>query len=244
MPDSPATVVATSPDTQAQISGSEKRRRWLELYLVLFVAFGSSVTSSLYMLANGAAALPHPSNSRWILGILHQSTALLLLVYVLSRRGLGLKDLGFRWSVRDAGMGILLAFTSRGAYLLGYRFIQTAHYRLYGSYATVHTPKEIFGHLSILFAIYSWFLTPLFEELIVRAYVITEIIQLTGSSALAVILCIALQFSYHLYYGWTTAAALACGFTVFALYYARTRRALPLVVAHALLNIQAGIRLL
>jgi membrane protease YdiL (CAAX protease family) len=222
---------------------SDKRKRWFELYLVLWVACGAPLLNSLYLLTNGPGTMPHISNARWIIGTLQEISALLLLGYVLSRRGLGFKDLGLRWSFRDAGMGILVAALSIAAYMGGSIVIQFAHRWLYGSFAHGPTAKDFFAHPSLL-AIPFFLLNPFFEELIVRAYFMTEISQLTGSSALAVILSVALQFSYHLYYGWTAAAALACGFMVFALYYARTRRALPIIVAHAVIDLYGLVRLL
>ena len=75
-------------------------------------------------------------------------------------------------------------------------------------------------------------LNPFFEELIVRAYLTTEIIELTGSSLLSVLGSVVVQTSYHLYYGWLGAISLSFLFLAFALYFARTRKALPLIVAH------------
>jgi membrane protease YdiL (CAAX protease family) len=86
-------------------------------------------------------------------------------------------------------------------------------------------------------------LNPFFEELIVRAYLMTEVLDLTGSSSLAVALSVAVQFSYHLHYGWVEAISLSFQFLVFALYYALSRRALPVIVAHSLFDISDLVRL-
>jgi membrane protease YdiL (CAAX protease family) len=71
----------------------------------------------------------------------------------------------------------------------------------------------------------------------------TEVLELTGSSILAVALRVAFQFSYHLYYGWAGATSLAFMFLAFSLCYVRTRRALPIIVAHGFYDIYALIRL-
>ena len=70
----------------------------------------------------------------------------------------------------------------------------------------------------------------------------TEIVELTGSSPLAVALRVALQFSYHIYYGWVGASSMAFFSLALALYYVRSRRALPVIVAHGLSDIYALIR--
>jgi len=86
-------------------------------------------------------------------------------------------------------------------------------------------------------------MNPFFEELLVRAYLMTEIVELTGSSALAIAVSVAVQTSYHLYYGWSGALSLAFLFLAFALYFARSRRALPVVVAHGVFDIYGLVRL-
>jgi len=169
---------------------------------------------------------------------------LLLLGYVLSRRALRFRDLGLRWSLRDLGVGLSVAGVSYVAFVQGFRFIQGLHRSMFGAVATSPAAKDFFGRPSLLVAIAFCLLNPFFEELIVRAYLMTEIIELTGSSALAVVLSVAVQFSYHLYYGWTGAVSLCFQFLIFALYYARSRRALPIIMAHGLFDAYGMLRLL
>ena len=71
----------------------------------------------------------------------------------------------------------------------------------------------------------------------------TEVKALTGSWILSAALSIALQSSYHLYYGWLGAITLSFQFLAFAIYYARTQRATPIIVAHGFFDIIALIRL-
>jgi membrane protease YdiL (CAAX protease family) len=71
----------------------------------------------------------------------------------------------------------------------------------------------------------------------------TEIIDLTGSSSLAIAVSVALQTSYHIYYGWWIALSLALQFLVFAISYALSRRALPIIVAHGLFDLRALVQL-
>jgi membrane protease YdiL (CAAX protease family) len=96
---------------------------------------------------------------------------------------------------------------------------------------------NFFASPTLLAAIPFVLLNPIFEELIVRSYLMTEIIDLTGSVTLAVALSLAVQVSYHLYYGWWGALSLAFQFLVFALYYARWRRALPIIIAHGMFDL-------
>ena len=91
--------------------------------------------------------------------------------------------------------------------------------------------------VSLLFAV----VNPFFEELIVRAFLISEATLLTGSSGLAVILSVLLQTSYHLYQGIPNAVGDGLVFLVFSVYYAKTRRLWPVIFAHLWLDLFAVI---
>lgn len=237
-----AEPVDPSTASQTIIPFSEKRRRWFELCLVLLVSYGSPILNSLYLLVSGPVAMPHISSLRWSIGIVQEMAALLLLGYVLSRRGHGFKSLGLRWSFRDAGIGVLVFGLSVFAYVVGASIVQVVHFWAYSTVVHGHTAQDFFASPSLVFIPFS-LLNPFFEELIARAYLMTEVVELTRSRSLAVILSVGLQFSYHLYYGWIGATSLAFVFLAFALYYVYARRALPVIVAHAFFDIIAFLRL-
>lgn len=219
-----------------------KRQRWFEVCLVLLVACGGPLFSAVSILKNGPASAPHVSQASWLMGFFQEGVALLLLGYVLSRRGLRFKDLGLRWSVRDAGVGLLVAAISFAAYVVGSTLVHFIHYWIYGAWGTGASGGTFFAHPSVA-AIPFFLLNPFFEELTVRAYLMTEFLDLTGSSILAVAVSVVVQFSYHLYYGWVGAISLSFQFMVFALYYARSRRAFPIIMAHGLFDIYGLVRL-
>ncbi len=81
------------------------------------------------------------------------------------------------------------------------------------------------------------FLNPFFEEIIVRAYLMTEVRQLTGSGAKAVMVSTALQMSYHFYQGVPMALSDGAAFLVFSLYYSKTRRITPVILAHLYMDV-------
>ena len=236
----PSATIGTNP--RSEVSPGESRRRWFELCLVLLVAFGSSILNSVKLLKNGARAVPHISSVGWSIGLVQHALALLLLGYVLSRRGLSFSSLGLRWSLRGLGVGVLVTGLSYAAYALGATLIHVFHYSIYRSLATGPTSSDFFSHPSAAAIPFS-LLNPFFEELIVRAYLMTEVIDLTGSSALAVALSVAVQFSYHLYYGWAGAISLSFLFLVLALYYVRSRCVLPVIIAHGFFDVYALFRL-
>jgi len=215
--------------------------RWIELGLVLLLAIAPSLLSGIYLLIYGPPSLQQPG-LRWWGGTLHETTALLVLWYVLTRSGRNFADLGLGWSLRDIGVGILVALVARVFYIFGGSAVQFIYLSIFGAFASA--PKA-----TAFFPMRSWqaipyhLLSPIFEELIVRAYLMTEIRALTGSVTLAVIVSWALQTAYHLYYGWVGALSIGFVFLAFSLYYAKWQRALPTIVAHEILNLYAVWRL-
>jgi membrane protease YdiL (CAAX protease family) len=77
---------------------------------------------------------------------------------------------------------------------------------------------------------------PLAEEIIARAYVITEVEALTKSPEMAVLACFVLQFIYHLYQGIWNAVVLAVEMLCLSIFYLYTRRAIPNIFAHFYMN--------
>lgn len=238
----PAVVSVPSADVRVGLSAEERRRRWAELGLVLAVALGTPILNSIALFLNPPTASPQISDARWTISMFQEVTALLVLAYVLSRRGLSFASLGLRWSARDVGAGLLVAFFSYWPYAFAAVVISWGYYFIFGAQPEGHSARFFFAHPGVMMIPFS-ILNPFFEELIVRAYLMSEVVQLTGSATLAVILSVAVQFSYHLYYGWAGAIALAFQFLVFALYYINSKRALPVIVAHAVFDIYALIRL-
>lgn len=161
-----------------------------------------------------------------------------LVVYLVRRdgEGLGAIGLGTDGLARDAGRGVVLfalaAVAGIGIYLtavaLGVnRFV---------------VPVPPLGHwwtvpVLVLTAIEA----ALVEEVIVVGYLITRLQQLGSTAAAAVGASALLRGTYHLYQGWGGFAGnLALG-VFFGAVFVRTRRTWPLVVAHLLLDVGAGV---
>jgi membrane protease YdiL (CAAX protease family) len=217
----------------------EKALRWFELALVLSVAFAGSLINSIFLLRTGSGSAVPTGDFRWIWMMAQESVALLLLGYVLHRRGKRIADLGLQWSFGNVGRGVLVAVTGYIVYWAGDMLLYVAHRAImHGAAARPISKIQLFGHASwIMFA--AMLLNPFFEELIVRAYLMTEVRELSGSGTLAIVLSWALQTSYHLYYGWLGALAVGFLFLTFSLYYAKARRATPVIVAHGILDLLA-----
>jgi membrane protease YdiL (CAAX protease family) len=181
-------------------------------------------------------------NLRWDVQIVHEITCLLLLGYILGRRKLRFNALGLRWSIRDIGEGIAVTVASYLVYWAGDLIVYMAGRAMHISDHGGLTAQQAFGRLSLI-AVPAFLLNPFFEELIVRAYLMTEVRDLTGSPMLALVLSAVVQTSYHLYYGWARALGLSFQFLAFSVYYAWRRRATPIIVAHEVSDIYGLIQL-
>lgn len=234
-PQESSTRAATSPEPARE----EKAVRWFELSLVLLVCFGSSLITSFHFVTAGDATAYPQKGVDWGYLILQEVMGLLLLGYVLWRRRMTFRDLGLSWSPGQPITGVFLAAAAYLSYAVGYTLIHLAHQASYHAVAQAGTSaRQIFGHPSLL-SIPLMILNPLFEELIVRAYLMKEIRALTGSWLLAGAVSVAVQTAYHLYYGWVTALSLGFQFLVYSIYYAKKQRATPIVVAHAIMDVWA-----
>ncbi len=218
--------------------GSPLTIRHLEFVLVLFVAFAAPLYASITQLVLPWPRLPPPHLHFQAWGaLLHAVSALAVLLYVLHRRGQGLRSIGLSFSGWDIPVSLLLAGAAYVAYAVVHGWIHEAAMALGGQ---SFPPKEqVQVPLDAGFAL-GTFLTvlvnPVFEESIVRGYAMSEVKRFTGSAFLAVTVSVVLQTSYHLYQGVPAALAMASTFLVFSVYYASTKRLLPVMLAHFYFN--------
>jgi len=216
------TVLAKPPET------GSKRRRALELLLVMSVAFAPLLFSSTvaYFLnsANrfsklGAASL-----------ILHESIALAVLAYVLSQQRRTLQEIGLQFKISDFAIGLLLLVGAFAAAALSQSLVYVWNQSAGALEMPARNPVTV-GALGVVGLVFVA-LNPVFEELLVRGYFTTELAVLTRSRWIPTAASVLLQGSYHLYQGIPAALAVTACFLVWALYFNRTRRLGPVIVAH------------
>ena len=80
-----------------------------------------------------------------------------------------------------------------------------------------------------------------FEELIARAYLMTRLKRLTNSVTAAVLISTVLQTSYHFYQGGVRALSYVAVFLIFSIYYAKTNRVWPIILAHLYMDVGATV---
>lgn len=226
--------------------GASRRLRLLELMLICALAFGGSLIYSVGAVFTGEDVSDYHESGgivRTIYGVVEQASVLGLLVYVLFRQGRNLTNIGLSLSWKDVPRSIGLALVAAVVTVL-------AEYGLYygTSYLTGHRSgwrARNLGFLlgsrspwSALWLLINTLVNPWVEELLARAYIMSEVRWLTGRWWPAVFVSVALQSAYHLYQGVLPALSYAALFLTFALYYARTGRIFPVILAHLYFDLQ------
>ena len=224
--------VAT-PTAGLGTSGPARRRRLLALGLVLSVSFTQFIVTAFhYVFSHADLARFHRTQYSLLGGLITEVTSLLLLWFVLSEQGRTWKEIGLDPQWRDLGWGIALVFIAGMFSQVAVFAFQTTYLSYAGHYLPARSLHALLGAAispaSILFTL----VNPLFEELIVRAYAMSEIMALGGSRGLAILVSVSVQMSYHVYQGFVHCVALTVVFAIFAIYFARTRRIGPVIVAH------------
>lgn len=217
-------------------------QRWVELCLVILIAIAP-------LILNAVVALLYPRSGprsgfspalRVASVLLHEVSSLFLVVYLLHRRGESLRTLGLafnRWTDIFRGLGLTLGGLFLSAILS--MIVRSSSMALTGHPAEMRDPRVIFAGLSTSgFVVYSCG-AAVFEETIVRAYLTAELIALAAPVWLATLTSIVLQTSYHVYYGLGGALALSGVFIVFGIYFANTRRLLPVILGHLFMDLWA-----
>jgi membrane protease YdiL (CAAX protease family) len=219
---------------------TERQLLIIEVVLFCLVAFSGSVLSSFHVLGNQGSNGPRGSAYTWTYALVRQGTVLGLLWYLLIRRGKNFSDLGLRWAPKDIGWSILLNI---GGGIAHYTVYWTVYHSgltaIADRAAKAHVESMLFGGGIFYTTILFQFLNPFFEELVVRAYLMTQVRQLTNSAVKAVLISTALQTSYHFYQGVPLALAHGATFLLWSVYYAKTNRISPVILAHLYNDVSA-----
>lgn len=216
-----------------------KRLRLWELLLVVWIAFSGSLLTSFYagFLHPGTPLSSEAGSLRTGIAIINQIGPLALLGYVLFRQGRGLRDIGLVLSWKALPLSVALFVTASAASWLWAWGMAFAFQSVTGTRFHMHHANIGFLHgadrgWSLPLLLIYGLINPFKEELIARAYVMSEARFLTGRWWGAIVVSVALQVSYHFYQGVFAALSYIALFLVFSLYYARTRLILPVILAH------------
>jgi membrane protease YdiL (CAAX protease family) len=216
-----------------------KPTRNTAVYALLVLAFILPVLGSVLIVTGVVQAKP-ATPLKTTAQIVQELVSLAALFVILKRQKRYLRAIGFQIDpgVRDIGHSVLLFVAAFVANYVVYAIVVMIWFAATGHAPSVwRNASVVFGNAGVLFVVLV-LINPFFEELLVRAYLITEVERIKDTRT-AIVVSIVLQSSYHLYQGIPSALGLAGCFTLFSVYFVRTRRALPLILAHLYLDVVA-----
>ena len=207
-----------------------------EFCLIVLLAFGLFSVASVRALfgpLTGRAALLFDDHRVWTL-LIYQISVAPVIIYILWERGWKWHDFSVRISPRGVLQGLGLA-------VVAFMLLKAALI-LSSSVASAATapglgiaPAMGSGALAMGGMLGAAIVKAIFEEVLVCGYVVQSLRGRFGI-ALAVNASIALRMSFHLYQGPGAFLAFAVFGLLFTLFYIRTGKLWPLIVAHALLE--------
>ena len=240
-----------------------RRRLRLEVWIVLGLSLGQSAVYSVVQLldkmtraplAQGTSTLNRSQSTReyfdltyQLLDIIFALVPVLLVFYFLTDQrqavpgenrnfGSAFQKLGFNFArpgrdlLQGLGLAALIGIPSLGLYAAG---------RAMGI-TTAIIPSALDAYWwTVPVLILSAVRHAVLEEVIVVGYLLDRFGKFGWSMPLAIGVSAVLRGSYHLYQGFGPFIGNAVMGVVFAWLYTRTRRVMPLVIAHALLDIVA-----
>lgn len=220
------------------IESNDKKLRVIELVLMIAVAFLPSMIQSFYTLIfNINIEIPNDINMYFLIGISQKLIAISILVYIFYRQGRKIDDIVAPFLPKDILHTIGLIAISYLAYFLVYQTFWSLSHDLKFTASNIGFMQQNITIIYVLFVL----INPIFEELIVRGFLITEIVNISGRGGLAVIVSVLVQVSYHLYQGLIPAIMVGTMFLAFSLYFLKFKRIMPVIIAHAFFDITAMI---
>jgi membrane protease YdiL (CAAX protease family) len=204
----------------------------IEFTFIVLVAFGPFILSSAVHLL-WFSGIPAFSNRQLISLTFYEPVMFLVLCGVLRLRGWTLQRLGFGklgpWEVLT-GIGLF------GLVYVVYVALWTVAWHLAPSlFETAANTPLVQRDFSLTFVILVSLINPVFEEVLVSAYVISAL-EGRREGWLGVHVSVGLRLAYHVYQGMRAIFSVIPVGLVFAIYFTRTRKIWPIIVAHAMFD--------
>ncbi|WP_082659177.1 CPBP family intramembrane glutamic endopeptidase [Cellulomonas sp. B6] len=250
----PTTTRGTTTGAPAPGERAVRRRLGTEVWIVLGLSLGKSAVYAVVSLvakltagpplASQTATLNASQSPRPYLDLTYQLLSIgfvlvpvALALYLLSANGRSATrriGLDGRRPLRDLGIGVALAavigIPGLGLYAAG---------RALGVTVDVQAAALNAAWWTVPVLILAALQNALLEEVVVVGYLMERLRELRWSTPAIIAASALLRGSYHLYQGWGPFVGNVVMGVVFAEYYRRRRRVMPLVVAHTVLDVVA-----
>jgi len=213
--------------------------------LVLTVSLTQFIALAFHSLIYPRPATAGPDYRQFgvLTTIIWEVCSLLLLWFILSGQNRSWRDIGWNPTWTDIPYALALILVKRICQGVVNLWFQVFYRSIAGHTLQPTTTHGALGAGISVLTIALVLINPVFEELIVRAYAMSEMMALRSGPVLAVLLSVVLQMSYHVYQGTLRGIALAVGFTISSVFFLKTKRIVPVVLAHFWADAYALVRL-
>ena len=219
---------------------------WWEIAAILFAVMGQSIYSSTWLALHGSSRYPRPfflSYHSMLSHIAWQGWYMAILLMILNWRGWKPADFKIRVNKESTLQGLVLTVLEHVSFAIGLAVIFFAMDLLRRLGQPEGIPVHVRAHLQVptgpvyLFVrVFFEVLNSYREELCCMGYAFNEIASKRGP-LIALILMVTLRLSYHTYQGVFPLFEHAIFFSIFGLWYWRTRNLWPLILTHTLFNL-------
>jgi uncharacterized protein len=208
--------------------------RSAEFAIVVLGAFGYFVVISLAAVFQHNAQVSQVSDRHLLVLLAYELILLLALLGFLRLRGWTIERFDLRLNAGETLVGFGLAAVAHLAYVLVLVVVAAAWPQAAQALQTsvISSPG-----ISLATVIAASVINPVFEEVFVCGYVIAAL-QKSGNPWAGVHVSVAIRLLYHLYQGAIAIGVVPFGL-IFALWYRRTGRLWPVIVAHAVTDFAA-----
>ena len=208
--------------------------RSAEFAIVVLGAFGYFVVISIAAVFQHNAQVSQVSDRHLLVLLAYELILLLALLGFLRLRGWTIERFDLRLNAGETLVGFGLAGVAYLAYVLVLVVVAAAWPQAAQALQTsvISSPG-----ISLATVIAASVINPVFEEVFVCGYVIAAL-QKSGNPWAGVHVSVAIRLLYHLYQGAIAIGVVPFGL-IFALWYRRTGRLWPVIVAHAVTDFAA-----
>jgi membrane protease YdiL (CAAX protease family) len=209
--------------------------RSAEFAIVVVGAFGYFVVISLAAVFQHNAQVEQVSDRHLLVLLAYELILLVLLLGFLRLRGWTVHRFDVRLTAGETLVGFALAGLAYLAYVLVFVAVAAAWPQAAQAMQTsvISSPG-----LSLASVIAVSLVNPVFEEVFVCGYVVAAL-QKSGNPWAGVHVSVAIRLLYHLYQGAIAVIGVVPFGLIFALWYRRTGRLWPVIVAHAVTDFAA-----
>ncbi|SNY03773.1 CPBP family intramembrane glutamic endopeptidase [Paractinoplanes atraurantiacus] len=205
--------------------------------LIAKLTAGKPLSSQAAVLNASQSARPYLDLTYQLLGIFFDLIPVALALYLLLRDHISVRrtlGLGFDRPAFDTGWGFGLAALIG---IPGLGLVYVASVLGLNAQIVPAALQPVWWAVPVL--ILSAAQNAILEEVIVVGYLMTRLRQLQYSTVWIVVCSAVLRGSYHLYQGFGAFVGNAVMGVIFALFFLRYKRVMPLIVAHTLLDVVA-----